>query len=445
MRLKTFPGGVHPHDEKIHTSSKGIEKAPLPGVVICPMSQHIGAPCEPAVAVGDRVKTGQVIGQATGFVSAPVHAPVSGTVTAVGDAPHPLGKPSCAVAIESDGTDEWDATIKDDPDYTRLEPKEIVERIRNAGIVGLGGAAFPTAVKLSPPKEKSIDTVIVNGVECEPYLTADHRVMLEEPEKIVAGLTLVMKALGVDRAFIGIEANKPDAIETMSDAVKDDPRIQVQALQLKYPQGAEKQLIKAILGREVPPPPGLPMDVGVVVQNAGTCAAVYEAVREGRPLVERVLTVTGSGVKDPRNLRVRLGTTFRDLIGLCGGTDDSLGKVIMGGPMMGIAQYSLDAPVIKGTSGVLLLSRRDAKCYQSTTCIRCGLCVRACPMNLLPNLLGVYCEKGRWEDAEEQHIFDCMECGSCSFICPARRQMVHLIKLGKQEIMNNKKKAEAAT
>jgi len=268
--------------------------------------------------------------------------------------------------------------------------------------------------------------------------------MLEEPEKIVAGLKLVMKALGVDRAFVGIEANKPDAIATMSDAVKNDPGIQVQGLRLKYPQGAEKQLIKAILGREVPPPPGLPMDVGVVVHNAGTCVAIHDAVRECKPLIERVLTVTGSGIRDPKNLRVRLGTSFRDVAAFCGGPDDSPGKVIMGGPMMGIAQYSLDVPVIKGTSGILLLSRKDARSYRSAACIRCGLCVRACPMNLLPNLLGVYCEKGRWEDAEGMHIFDCMECGSCSFICPARRQMIHLIKLGKQEIMNNKKKAGAA-
>jgi electron transport complex protein RnfC len=445
MKLMTFPGGIHPPDKKIKTSQKKIEVAPIPHVAICPMSQHIGAPCEPLVKVGDIVKTGQVIGQSKSFVSASVHAPISGTVKAVGMAPHPLGKPLPAITIESDGEDIWDGSIKEDVNYHKLEPKEILERIRNAGIVGMGGAAFPTVVKLSPPKGKRIDTVIINGVECEPYLTADHRVMLEEPEKIVAGLKLIMKVLNVGRAFVGIEANKPDAIETMFNAATNEPQIKVQALQLKYPQGAEKQLIKAILGREVPPPPGLPMDVGVVVQNAGTCLAIYEAVKENKPLMERVMTINGSGVKEPKNLKVRLGTSFFDVITHCGGINGSLGKVIMGGPMMGIAQHSLDIPVIKGTSGILLLSREDAKKFYSKACIRCGLCVRACPMNLMPNLLGIYCEKGRWEEAEEHNIFDCMECGSCSYICPARRQMVHLIKLGKQEILNTRKKAEAAT
>jgi electron transport complex protein RnfC len=445
MTFKTFPGGIHPPDQKARTSQKGTETASQPSEVICPMSQHIGAPCEPIVKVGDQVKTGQVIGQSKAFVSAPIHAPVSGKVTSVGPAPHPLGRPLTAVTIESDGQDLWDENIKEDPYYQKLESQEILDRIRNAGIVGLGGAAFPTAVKLSPPKGKTIDTVIINGVECEPYLTADHRIMLEESEKIISGLRLIMKVLNVERAFVGIEANKPDAIQAISDAVKNDPQISVQGLRLKYPQGAEKQLIKAILGREVPPPPGLPMDVGVVVQNAGTCVAIHEAVKERKPLVERVMTITGSAVKEPRNLRVRLGMRFSDLIELCGGIEEPLGKVIMGGPMMGIAQHSLDVPVIKGTSGILLLSRKDALKIQSKACIRCGLCVRACPMNLLPNLLGVYCEKGRWEDAEEYHILDCMECGSCSYVCPARRQMVHLIKLGKQEIMNIKKKAEVAS
>ena len=443
MRFMTFPGGVHPPDQKGRTNQQKIEVAPLPQEVVCPMSQHIGAPCEPTVSVGDKVKTGQVIGQSKAFVSASVHASVSGTVKAVGPAPHPLGKPVMAVTIESDGQDTWDESVKEDVDYHKLEPQEILERVRNAGIVGLGGAAFPTAVKLSPPKDKKIDTVILNGVECEPYLTADHRIMLEASEKIVTGLKLIMKVLHVDTAFVGIEANKPDAIAAMSEAVKDDSRISVQGLKLKYPQGAEKQLIKALLNREVPPPPGLPMDVGVVVQNAGTCLAVYEAVKERKPLVERVMTVTGSGIKKPKNLRVRLGMLFSDVIALCDGMNGSIGKVLMGGPMMGIAQESLEVPVIKGTSGILLLRQEETLRIRSGSCIRCGLCVRACPMNLLPNLLGIYCEKNRWEDAEEYHIFDCMECGSCSFICPARRQMVHLIKHGKQEILDMRKKAEA--
>jgi electron transport complex protein RnfC len=365
------------------------------------MSQHIGAPCEPLVKVGDSVKTGQVIGQSKAFVSAPVHAPISGTVLAILNAPHPLGKPMPAITIESDGKDIWDDSIKEDVNYHNLGPQEVLERIRKAGIVGMGGAAFPTVVKLSPPKGKRIDTLIMNGVECEPYLTADHRIMLEEPEKIVAGLKLIMKVLNLGRAFVGIETNKPDAIEAMSNAVKNEPQIKVQGLQLKYPQGAEKQLIKAILGREVPPPPGLPMDVGVVVQNAGTCLAIYEAVKENKPLIERVMTISGSGVKEPKNVKVRLGTSFFEAVTHCGGINGSLEKVIMGGPMMGIAQHSLDVPVIKGTSGILLLSPEEAKKVYSQSCIRCGLCVRACPMNLMPNLLGIYCEKGRWEEAEE--------------------------------------------
>lgn len=444
MDLKTFPGGIHPPDQKDQTNNKNVEKAPLPGVVTCPMTQHIGAPCKPVVKEGDTVKTGQIIGQAEAFVSAYIHSPVTGKVVAVEPALHPLGQEILSVIINSEGKDEWaEGTNKDDTKYYNLKPQEIIERIKNAGIVGLGGAAFPTAVKLSPPKGKRIDTVILNGVECEPYLTADHRIMLEEPEHIVEGLRLIMKALNVNQAFIGIEANKPDAIDAMTKASGPYSEIHVQGLQLKYPQGAEKQLIKAILNREVPPPPGLPMDVGVVVQNAGTCLAIYEAVRYKKPLIERVLTVTGSCINEPKNLKVRLGTSFIDIITLCGGTNNTPGKVIMGGPMMGIAQHTLGVPVIKGTSGILLLSKKEAFREESRMCIRCGLCIRACPMNLMPNLLGVYCEKGRWEDAQELNIFDCMECGSCSYICPARRQMVHLIKLGKLEINTIKKRAEA--
>ncbi len=306
--------------------------------------------------------------------------------------------------------------------------------IKDAGIVGLGGAAFPTNVKLSPPKEKPIDTVILNGAECEPYLTADHRLMVEHPQEIVNGLKIIMKSLGVTEGHIGIESNKPDAIKIMQDAVSGEPNIQVWPLTVKYPQGAEKMLIKAIKDREVPSK-GLPMDVGVVVQNVGTALSVYEAVRYGKPLIERVVTVTGSGIKEPKNLMVRVGTLISDLIEQCGGLTESAVKVIGGGPMMGFAQWSLDVPAVKGTSGVLVLTESDcvsAEDYEP--CIRCSSCIDICPMGLNPSMISILSEKGFYEETKEYNIFDCFECGSCAYVCPSRRPMVQFIRLAKSQI-----------
>ncbi|OGW73897.1 MAG: electron transporter RnfC, partial [Nitrospirae bacterium RIFCSPHIGHO2_02_FULL_40_19] len=348
VKTATFERGIHPEYQKEITSNKPITSAQLPSRVVIPLSQHTGAPAKPEVNIGDEVKRGQLIGSPAGFVSAPVHASISGKVTAIAEFLHPSGRMISSVVIESDGKDEG-ISFKEHVDYMSLDVEEIKTIIKNAGIVGLGGAAFPTNVKLSPPKEKPIDMVILNGAECEPYLTADHRLMVEHPREIVEGLKIIMKTLGVNKGYIGIEENKPDALEKMREVVSKESNIEIRSLEVKYPQGAEKMLIKAIKGREVPSR-GLPMDVGVVVQNVGTALAIYEAVKYGKPLIERVVTVTGKGIKEPKNLMVRIGTLISDVVGQCGGFVDGAVKVIVGGPMMGFAQWSLDVPVVKGTS-----------------------------------------------------------------------------------------------
>jgi electron transport complex protein RnfC len=315
-----------------------------------------------------------------------------------------------------------------------LSADEIKNMIKDAGIVGMGGAAFPTNVKLSPPKEKTIDTVIINGAECEPYLTADHRLMVEHPKEIVEGLKIIMKSLGVNEGHIGIEENKPDAIEAMKSAIAGESNIEVWPLEIKYPQGAEKMLIKAIKGREVPSK-GLPMDIGAVVQNVGTALAVYEAVRLGKPLMERVVTITGNGIKEPGNIMVRIGTLMSDVIEQCGGLVDGAVKVISGGPMMGFAQWMLDVPVVKGTSGILVLREDEyVSSDEYSACIRCGSCIDVCPMGLNPSILSIYAEKGFFEDAKENNLFDCFECGSCAYVCPAKRPMVQFMRLAKSQV-----------
>ena len=446
MRTKTFRGGVHPPENKHWTEGKPIETMPLPRKVIIPLQQHTGAPCEPVVKEGDQVVAGQKVGESTGFVSSPVHASISGKVTAIAPLPHPaIPLPVRSIVIEApaDGPVDggaWTATR----DWQGLSAQDIRERIKEAGVVGLGGAAFPTHVKLSPPPEKKVDSLILNGVECEPFLTADHRLMVEKAEGIIEGARIILKVLGLPKAFIGIEANKPDAIAHLGERCRSlGAPIEVVALKVKYPQGAEKQLIKAILNREVPSG-GLPFDVGVIVQNVGTAFAVYEAVARGKPLVERVLTVSGDGVKERKNLLVRIGTPFSEVIAFCGGlgTDADGGagerRVIMGGPMMGLAQYTLDVPVVKGTSGILALAK-GARGEKPTVCIKCGRCVEICPMYLMPNRISDYAEIEKFELCDEYGVKDCTECGACAYICDVRRPMVHLVKYAKLNLAKKKK------
>lgn len=431
MSLATFRGGIHPPDMKELSKGSALSRAKPPKVVVIPLSQHIGAPCVPKVEIGQEVKAGQVVGQAEAFVSAPVHASVSGKVVAVGEFPSPMGRMVNCVVIENNMAEEW-VELKEDPDYLALSPEALKEKIRAAGIVGMGGAAFPTSVKLSPPKEKTVDTVILNGAECEPYLNADYRLMMERPDDIVEGLKVLMRVLGVKNGYIGIENNKPDAVEAMKKAASSVPEIKVQACEVKYPQGAEKMLIKALVGREVPNRGGLPMDVGVVVQNVGTAIAIYEAARYGRPLVERVVSVTGTGINEPKNLMARIGTMVSHLVEECGGLKAGAVKVISGGPMMGFALYTLEMPVTKGTSGILVMSEQEAPHVDRyKPCIRCGRCIDVCPMQLMPSMLSILSEAGHYEEAKDYSLFDCFECGSCAYVCPSKRPIVQFVRLAK--------------
>ncbi|MCL6582897.1 MAG: electron transport complex subunit RsxC [bacterium] len=445
IKLKTFLGGIHPPDQKQLSASHRIEDAPLPKRVYLPLTQHIGAPAIARVKVGQKVLKGEKIADSEALICAPIHASISGTVVDIKNHPHPSGSEVPTIIIESDGRDLWFQEPHNGQDPLELGPEEIRGMIREAGIVGLGGAAFPTHVKLSPPEGKPIDAIILNGAECEPYLTADYRLMVEKAKEIVQGLRILLHVLGVERGYIGIEANKPEAISAMSKAASSFPQIEVVSLKVRYPQGAEKQLIKTILNREVPPPPALPLDVGVVVQNVGTAYAIYEAVSLRKPLIERIVTVSGRGIKEPKNLRLRLGTLFAEAIGYCGGFQGKVEKILMGGPMMGLAQYTTRVPVIKGTSGILVLTKEECpQAAEASHCINCGLCVRACPMRLVPSLIGTFCEKGLLEEAEAYHVLDCIECGSCVYVCPAKRHLVHLMKYGKSAILAKKRKQPKA-
>ncbi len=431
-------GGIHPPEEKHRTAGRPVEEAPLPERLVVPLSQHIGAPARPVVKKGDRVLAGQKIGEPVGFVSVPVHAPTSGRVVAVEPAPHPLGTPQPAVVIEPDGEDRWSEDLPPLPDPFGAGPDAVRTRILEAGVVGMGGATFPTHVKLSPPPEVRIDTVILNGAECEPYLTADHRLMVEDPEAVLNGLRVILGLFGLERGYVGVEQNKPDAIERLKGV--GAAWAEVVPLAVKYPQGAEKQLIQAIAGREVPSG-ALPMAVGAVVQNVGTAAALWAAVSRGRPLVERIVTVTGPGVREPRNLRVRVGTPAAHLIERCGGLADEPGEVIFGGPMMGLAQATLEVPVIKGTSGILVLPRRMVRTRPEGACIRCGRCVDACPMGLSPTTLRALAVNEDVAGADEWGALDCIECGSCAYVCPAALRLVQWIRYAKGRVMARRRKA----
>ncbi|MBX2842976.1 MAG: electron transport complex subunit RsxC [Flammeovirgaceae bacterium] len=430
--LKTFPqGGVHPDDNKLSANST-IEEIPLPKIVYIPISQHIGAPAKPLVERGNTVKAGQIIAVHEGFVSANIHASVSGKVGKVEEVMDSSGFKKTAIAIRVKGN-EWEEGIDLTPNLIKeikLEKKEIVEKIMEMGVVGQGGAAFPSHVKLSVPEGKSADHLIVNGVECEPYLTADHRLMLEKPEELLVGTQILMKSLGVENAIIGIENNKKDAIKLLKAKCKNYPGIKVASLKVQYPQGGEKQLIKALLNREVPPA-GLPIDVGCVVHNVGTTYSVYQAVQKNKPLIERVVTVTGKALEKPSNFWVRVGTPVNHIIEAAGGLPENTGKVVSGGPMMGKALADITVPIAKATSGILIIPEYEAKRAQEYNCIRCGKCVEACPMGLEPFHMMLLAKKGFYEKAKEDNIMDCIECGSCSFECPSNRPIVDYMRLGK--------------
>lgn len=435
MIARYFKGGVHPPERKL-AAGKKVETLPPPQELIVPLSMHLGAPAKPVVQGGERVLRGQVIGEAGGFVSAVVHSPVSGTVRKIEPREHPIGRPLPCVIIDNDGQDE---TVAFAPvaDWTKAEPAALLEAVQRAGIVGLGGAAFPTHVKLKPPANFPIDTLIANGVECEPYLTPDHRLMLEEPARVLEGLQIARRILGVQRAYLGIEANKPDAIEVMRRQAP--PEIEVVPLRVRYPQGAEKQLIYTITGRQVPSG-GLPMNVGCVVQNVATLAAIRDAVVEGKPLMERIVNVTGEAIREPKNLLARFGTPIRKLIEAAGGLADDAAKVINGGPMMGTGLWTLDVPLLKNTNGILCLPQALVQTVEPHNCLRCGACVRACPSNLLPTDLFKAVRAGMFDMAEKLGALDCIECGSCSYGCPSRIPLVQWIRLGKAEVMARKKK-----
>ncbi len=433
MSLATFKGGIHPPDKKELSKDAAITPASAPDMVVIPLSQHIGAPCNAQVEIGQEVKAGQVVGSAEAFVSAPVHASVSGKVVAIGEFPNAMGRMVLSIVIENDKKDEW-VELTETADYLSLSPEDLKAKIKDAGIVGMGGAAFPTVVKLSPPKEKPIELIILNGAECEPYLTGDYRLMLEKPKEIVEGLKILMRALGVRKGMIGIENNKPAAVASMKEAAAGESNIEVCALEVKYPQGAEKMLIDALAGRQVPSRGGLPMDVGVVVQNVGTAMAIYEAVRYGKPLTERVVTVTGEGIARPGNLMVKIGTSVGHLLKECGGPKGEASKMISGGPMMGFAIYSEDVPVTKGTSGLVVLPEAEVvHAGEFKPCIRCSRCIDVCPMGLMPQMLSILSEAGAYEECKEYDLFDCFECGTCAFVCPAKRPIVQLIRLAKSQ------------
>jgi electron transport complex protein RnfC len=438
--LFKISGGIHPPYRKTRTAGAAIRAMPLPPLLRVSMLQHLGAPAKPTVQKGDTVLRGQRIGEPGGFISAAVHAPTSGTVRAVDEFDTAAGMKALAVEIEPDGQDRWVDGITPHPDWAGMDPKALIARVAEAGIAGMGGAGFPTHVKLSPPAGKSINTLIVNGAECEPYLTADHRLMVERAPDIWTGIRILRRIVGAATVRVAIEDNKPDAIAALDRAIAAAPDgdAAVMVLPTAYPQGAEKQQIFAATGREVPAG-GLPMDVGALVENVGTALAVWDAVVNGRPLTERVTTVTGTPVAEPANVLNRLGTPYADLLAFCGGATGKVGKVVSGGPMMGFAQHTLDVATIKTTSGFLVLAPAEIVEFSCAPCLSCGRCVAACPMRLTPADISLMIEAEDYEGAEALHVLDCIECGCCAFDCPARRPLVQHMKQGKARIMNKRR------
>ena len=440
MKLQTFKiGGVHPEENKL-THDIATREAELPKVAVFPLSQHIGAPAKPVVKRGDKVKVGTLIAEAGGFVSAPIYSSVSGTVAKIDTVIDATGYRKPAIVINVEG-DEWEESIDRSESletlsaHPELTPEEIVERIKVAGVTGMGGAGFPTFIKLCPPPGAKAECVIINGVECEPYITADYRLMIEHADEILVGLELLMKAAKVEKGYIGIEENKPEAIRLLTEKTANDSRIEVVPLAQKYPQGGEKQLVDAVIKRQVPAPPAIPVNVGAIVQNVGTAYAVYQAVMKRKPLFERYTTVTGKQVKNPGNFLVRMGTPFQQMIDFCGGLPEGDNKVLAGGPMMGKAVLSLEVPVCKGTNSITVLTDQDAHRKTVQPCIRCAKCVEACPMGLEPYLLATLSSLQNYDRLEAEDVVSCIACGSCQFTCPSHRPILDNIVQGKAAVM----------
>ena len=441
MKLLSFKGGIHPPYNKEYTKDKSLQIAEEPSIVYIPLQQHIGAPAKAIVQVGDLVKVGQKIGEQQGYISCNVHSSVSGRVKAIKEHEVPGGRSLCVI-IENDFKEELHESVKPKGNLEDLSKEEIINIIKEAGIAGMGGATFPSHVKLLPPSDTKIDTVILNGAECEPYLTADHRLMIENSKDIVFGLKVLMKVLDVKKGYIGIEANKPDAIKAIKNIINKKDNIEVAILEVKYPQGAEKQLIYACTQREVPSG-SLPASVGVVVNNVATAAQIAKTIKTGMPLIDRICTVTGSCITNPKNLVIKIGTLVSEVIEQCGGyrKDKKLGKLIIGGPMMGIAQYTDEISINKGSSGILCLSEEEVKAPKIQNCLRCGRCINVCPAFLQPIYISAYSLKNDFKGANQFRALDCIECGSCSFVCPSRRPLLQSIRNAKKQIISMNKKA----